>query len=154
MRRKKGARLLTSHESRRILIRGIRNYPRPCLEYPIQHERFARERLDTSLLLFSLPRVEQPMILVNLAPSRVVDRETDREREEEWEGREWQRNIDTVKFNGLIYDRHKSSVTSRATLHTGWSSLPSRATLLSSLPPIFTTLVSHFFMGWIINGEN
>lgn len=30
-----------------------------------------------------------------------------------------QRNIDTVKFNGLIYDRHKSSVTSRTTLHTG-----------------------------------
>lgn len=100
------------------------------------------------------------MILVNLAPSRVVDRHRERERGS-WEGREWQRNIDTVKFNGLIYDRHKSSVTSRATLHTGWSRAPF-ASHSPFLPPAhihaLATLVSPFarpfFMGWIINGEN
>lgn len=48
-----------------------------------------------------------------------------------------QRNIDTVKFNGLIYDCHKSSVTSRTALHTGWrATAPGPASLYDRLCPV------------------
>lgn len=56
--------------------------------------------------------------------------------------RGWQRNIDTVKFNGLIYDRHKSSVTSPCT-QVSRNSPRSTLALFSTLP--FThVLVSPF----------
>lgn len=99
----------------------------------------------------------EPMILVNFAPSRVVDRHRER-------GGGWQRNIDTVKFNGLIYDRHKSSVTSCATQVSRILLSPrSTLALLPTLPSIFTcsarfSFCPPFFVetgerAGIINGE-
>lgn len=76
----------------------------------------------------------------------------------------WQRNIDTVKFNGLIYDRHKSSVTSHATQVSRILLSPrSTLALLPTLPSIFTrsarfSFCPPFFVetgerAGIINGE-